>query len=436
MSRLICLSLGLVALVPLSPLGCPPTEVPQDLLPLDRGTLPITADAQPATANFSETVTLHAAATSANGALHYSWLQIAGTGASIDAADQDTATFQAPSVQTDQTLTFMATAHDDAGAVGRATVSVTVAADPDFGQHGASTGHPRADAGADQIVAQRSTVTLDGSNSVGVGLTYSWRQLSGVGVSLTPPDAAVTHFTAPTYNVRANVMLFELSVKDASGNTYTDRTQVTVKDPNATDPQVTITTTLGVFVVELNQEKAPKTVQNFLQYVDDKFYDGTIFHRVIKDFVIQGGGYTADLTLKPTRPAIPSEANNGLHNVRGSIAMARTSDPNSATSQWYVNLKNNIQGGDGTTNLDPNGVDATGYTVFGTVISGMDVVDRIGAAQTHSVSGFSDVPMATITINSARRVAPPSGGGGTPTGGTDASGSNPSNTIGGTKTGG
>jgi peptidyl-prolyl cis-trans isomerase A (cyclophilin A) len=155
--------------------------------------------------------------------------------------------------------------------------------------------------------------------------------------------------------------------------------------------RVALETSEGRIVVEVLPDKAPKTVANFVQYVKDGFYDGTVFHRVIKGFMIQGGGFTAAMVQKPTRPPIPIESNNGLKNARGTIAMARTSDPNSATAQFFINVVDNAF-------LDYPGQDGSGYTVFGRVVEGMDVVDKIRAIPT----GAGDVPHTTILIKSAR----------------------------------
>ena len=156
--------------------------------------------------------------------------------------------------------------------------------------------------------------------------------------------------------------------------------------------KVKLATSAGDIVVELDAAKAPKSVANFLQYVKSGHYNGTVFHRVIPTFMIQGGGMTADLQEKPTRPPIPLESRNGLSNVRGSIAMARTGDPNSATSQFFINVKDNDR-------LDAaNSPDGNGYTVFGKVIAGMDVVDKIRAVPTASKGPFDDVPTTPITI--------------------------------------
>ena len=161
-------------------------------------------------------------------------------------------------------------------------------------------------------------------------------------------------------------------------------------------PRVRLETSMGNIVLELDREHAPATVDNFLTYVKDGFYDGTIFHRVIGDFMIQGGGYTADLSRKQTRPPIKNEANNGLKNNRGSIAMARTRDPHSASAQFFINVEDNAA-------LDHRAPDARGwgYAVFGKVVDGMDVVDIIRSQATGVKAGFRDVPNKTIGITRA-----------------------------------
>ena len=200
----------------------------------------------------------------------------------------------------------------------------------------------------------------------------------------------------------------------------------------AAEPQVKFVTNEGDFVVEVAADKAPKTAANFLQYVRDGFYDGTIFHRVIADFMIQGGGYDEHYVQKPTRPPIAHEGRvayaNGLRNVIGSIAMARTGDPNSATSQFFINVANNAQ-------LDPVPIpdgdpvpefhymgqtyknvprdrlvgnpQLMGYTVFGKVVSGMDTVEKISHLPTGAAGPFSsDVPKTMVVIQSARIIQP------------------------------
>ena len=166
----------------------------------------------------------------------------------------------------------------------------------------------------------------------------------------------------------------------------------------ADNPRVKLDTSLGAVVVELDADKAPKSVANFLAYVDAGFYDGTIFHRVIRGFVAQGGGYDKDMGNKATRAPIPNEAKNGLTNATGTIAMARTNDPNSATSQFYINLADNAR-------LDYPSFDGFGYAVFGKVVEGMDVVRRIGSVKTGDRGGQQDVPLAPVLIKSAKRVA-------------------------------
>jgi peptidyl-prolyl cis-trans isomerase A (cyclophilin A) len=170
------------------------------------------------------------------------------------------------------------------------------------------------------------------------------------------------------------------------------------QSPAAAAPRVKLATSAGDIVVELAPDKAPKTVQNFLTYVKDKHYDGTVFHRVIDGFMIQGGGYTADLTQKPTRDAIPLEAGNGLKNDTYTIAMARTGNPNSATSQFFINVKNNDM-------LNAPNPDGYGYTVFGKVVAGQDVVDKIRAVPTANKGGMQNVPLSPVIIQSATVVA-------------------------------
>ena len=165
----------------------------------------------------------------------------------------------------------------------------------------------------------------------------------------------------------------------------------------AADPKVKFVTTDGDFVVELYPDKAPKTVANFLQYVNDKHYDGTVFHRVIDGFMIQGGGMDANLNEKPTRAPISLEASNGLKNDRGTIAMARTGNPNSATSQFFINVVNNDM-------LNAPKPDGHGYAVFGKVVKGMDVVDKIRAVATGNRGMHQNVPTTPVTILSATEI--------------------------------
>jgi peptidyl-prolyl cis-trans isomerase A (cyclophilin A) len=159
-------------------------------------------------------------------------------------------------------------------------------------------------------------------------------------------------------------------------------------------PQVKLKTSLGEIVIELNPAKAPLSTENFLSYVKKKHYDGTVFHRVISDFMIQGGGFAVDsgrLVEKPTGKPVKNESGNGLSNERGTIAMARTNDPHSATAQFFINVKNNA-------NLDNYG---GGYTVFGKVVKGMDVVDKIREVETSDAGMHQNVPKTPVVIESA-----------------------------------
>lgn len=164
----------------------------------------------------------------------------------------------------------------------------------------------------------------------------------------------------------------------------------------AENPRVLLNTSLGEIEVELIQDKAPVSVQNFLAYVDSGHYNGTIFHRVIKDFMIQGGGFDGDMRQKDTRAPIRNEADNGLRNTRGTLAMARTSARDSATSQFFINHADNAF-------LDHGSRDF-GYAVFGKVVRGMDVVDRIAQVQTMRRNGQADVPRQAVEIISATRL--------------------------------
>jgi peptidyl-prolyl cis-trans isomerase A (cyclophilin A) len=179
--------------------------------------------------------------------------------------------------------------------------------------------------------------------------------------------------------------------KDTAGN------EITSKTFSVPMPQVNMVTSLGSVVLELNPNLAPLSVNNFLQYVQDGFYTNTIFHRVIPNFVAQAGGFTTGMVTKaPTYAAINLESQNGLLNVKGSLAMARTSDPNSATSQFFVNLIDNAF-------LNYSSDASPGYTVFGRVLSGQDVIDKMATIPTATVNAYSDVPTSDITITSMLR---------------------------------
>ena len=173
-----------------------------------------------------------------------------------------------------------------------------------------------------------------------------------------------------------------------------------MNDESANNPQVLLETTMGNITIELDMKNAPDTSANFLAYVDDGYFVDTIFHRVIPNFMVQGGGITADMGDKPSkRAAIKNEANNGLKNDRGTLAMARTGDPHSATSQFFINHNDN-----GFLNFSSESPQGWGYAVFGKVIDGMDVVDEIARVQTGNSGGHQDVPLDTITITGASRL--------------------------------
>ena len=163
--------------------------------------------------------------------------------------------------------------------------------------------------------------------------------------------------------------------------------------PGTAAPRVKLETSLGVIMLELDAQKAPKTVANFVQYVKDKHYDGTVFHRVIDGFMIQGGGFTADMQQKPTRPSIQNEADNGLKNLPLTVAMARTNDPHSASAQFFINIADNR-----FLNHTQPTLNGWGYAVFGKVVAGADVVDKIRQVRTGNRGMFENVPSTPVTI--------------------------------------
>ena len=163
-------------------------------------------------------------------------------------------------------------------------------------------------------------------------------------------------------------------------------------------PTVEMQTNLGRIVIELDEAKAPATVKNFVAYVNEGFYNGTVFHRVIPNFMIQGGGFTPDMAQKPTKAPVQNEAKNGLKNARGTIAMARTQDPHSATAQFFINHIDNMM-------LDYPSRDGWGYAVFGKVTEGMDVVDKIAQVKTGNRGGHQNVPTEPVIIQSAKIIS-------------------------------
>ncbi len=163
----------------------------------------------------------------------------------------------------------------------------------------------------------------------------------------------------------------------------------------AANPQLEVKTSMGTLTIELYEDKAPKSVENFLRYAQDDFFNGTVFHRVIPGFMIQGGGFTPDLKQKDTRAPIPNEAKNGLKNQTGTLAMARTSDPHSATAQFFINLKDNSF-------LDNPGRDGWGYAVFGKVVQGFDIVQKIAMVPTGNAGPHQNVPNTPVIIESVK----------------------------------
>ena len=197
------------------------------------------------------------------------------------------------------------------------------------------------------------------------------------------------------YAISSAVVLICGCADQTSNNQGNDKITQLERDAVKLDSNVVrLETSMGDIIIELDRQAAPVTTANFLEYAGSGFYDGTIFHRIIRGFMIQGGGFTTKMEKKKTRDPIVNEANNGLSNVRGTIAMARTSDPNSATCQFFINHADN-------TPLDYNENRNPGYAVFGKVIEGMDVVDAIAEVKTTTRNGMDDVPIEPMIIKSA-----------------------------------
>lgn len=238
---------------------------------------------------------------------------------------------------------------------------------------------------SDQLVYRKlSTITVKGQN-LDLGINFSHLGCLKI-TELTGSTATQKTFSCKIVGVGTVPVV----VTDGSGNSvYANNVTI----PLATQPQVTMVTNMGTVVMELNPAKAPITVDNFLNYAESGFYVNKIFHRVMSNFMIQGGGFTADLAQPTTQAAIKLEAGNGLSNTRGTIAMARTTVLDSATSQFFINVVDNVS-------LDTSG---GGYAVFGKVISGLDVVDNIKAVPVSTRNGMENVPNTAVVINSMQQ---------------------------------
>ncbi len=333
-------------------------------------------------------VTLNGSAFGGIGERTYQWTQTDDEReVTLVDANSATATFTTPVVYDRVELEFRLTVTDETGQ--SAFDRVAVSAFPGF----------TAVAGDDQATASGRTVTLAGWVFGATGnTTYQWTQLDpneDPNVTLSDANAATTTFTAP--DVTDPVTLtFKLTATDETPETDVDTVDVVVVN---TRP-VRFSTTLGDFVIILRSDKAPKSVENFMKYIDRDFYKQLTMHRIVPDFIVQGGGYYPDLRSKEALfPGIELESDNGLTNIRGSVAYARTSDPNSAASEFYVNLVDNPS-------LDHSPT-FDGYAVFGVVVEGMDVIDQMAKVRTHSVvppdgspdQPFEDVPVEAIVIN-------------------------------------
>jgi peptidyl-prolyl cis-trans isomerase A (cyclophilin A) len=214
-------------------------------------------------------------------------------------------------------------------------------------------------------------------------------------IALLAPTFVLAQTTAPAKHTAAKTTKAAKPAAKPAKATAKPDGKTAAAEAKATAPKVLLKTSLGDITVELYPDKAPKSVENFLAYVKSGFYDGTVFHRVIGSFMIQGGGFTRDLHQKQTRAAIVNESKNGLSNLQGTLAMARTQDPNSATAQFFINTVDNAR-------LDYTSDASPGYAVFGKVVAGLDVVDKIKAVPTGPQGPFrSDVPTTPVVIEKA-----------------------------------
>jgi hypothetical protein len=289
-----------------------------------RGVLTVTIDAHEGSVAVGEIVTLSASVSETTTGTLFSWVQTAGLGVVISGAETSTAQFTAPSFAADTSLSFVVTVSADGNAVGQATVTVMVSADPNFGIDPNDPTNPEADAGADLSEAERVEMTLTAEASTGLGITYEWEQTGGEQVSIEDPNQPEIRFETPEFvSGGENTLQFQLTVTDDQGRK--DRDEIVVTVTEVALPRVEIATSLGAVVVELEEELAPLHTANFLMYVDNDFYPGTIFHRVVNGpdiFVVQGGGFDENLEQKDPNDPVQLEADNGLLNVEGSLGAA------------------------------------------------------------------------------------------------------------------
>ncbi len=330
----------------------------------------------------NDTVTLAGSGQGGIGTLTYRWQQTGGTTVTLDDPNAASTTFTAPDPGANETLTFELVVSDGEGQSSKDTIDVELIA------------VLTAQAGGDETGTPGLTVSLEGLALAATGeVTYEWVQTAGTTVTLDDANSASPTFVAPLMD-DDETLSFTLTVTDEASDSDTATVDVLIDVP-----RVRFSTSMGEFTILLRPDVAPIGVENFLRYVDEDFYPGLLMHRIIPDFVVQGGGWHPDLSATSRYSGIQIESDNGLDNVRGSVAYARTSEPDSATSEFFVNLIDNVD-------LDYVSDQSPGYAVFGRIVEGMDVIDDMAAVETHSEQVpwdpnvvFDDVPVEDILIN-------------------------------------
>jgi peptidyl-prolyl cis-trans isomerase A (cyclophilin A) len=370
--------------------ACLPVPMPSDYVPA-ANQAPVISTGGDLLVTENTTVDLDASGTTDpdGDAMSFLWTQLTGPSVTLVNADTDIASFQAPAVLADTPLSFQVVVTDAQGnrSTGHVTVTVRMAI------------IPHAEAGNDKTTAPSIDVALAGSSwGSPTSVSYGWVQTAGPEVALTGADTATPNFVAPSVDQKT-VLTFQITATDLNGGSSSDSVNVTVAS------KVRFKTAMGDFVMHLRGDAAPVTVTNLLSYVTSGFYVGLTIHRVIPaetvpGGIIQGGGWDPNLNSPPRLDPIILESNNGLHNVRGAVAMARLSEPDTATSEFFINTDDNLD-------LDYNAsTGALGYAVFAEIVEGMDIVDAMSHVATTQRTApwnsnviFYDYPVVPIIFN-------------------------------------